>query len=57
VTHSYVPTENGAWSTVTYVSVKTPSGFMTYVDVPTSSGVETYVESVETLRTAHGTAI
>lgn len=57
MTHSYVPTENGAWSTVTYVSVKTPSGFMTYVDVPTSSGVETYVESVETLRTAHGTAI
>jgi hypothetical protein len=42
VTLSYVPTSNGAWSTVSYVTEKTPSGYITYVEVPTPSGVSSY---------------
>jgi hypothetical protein len=56
VTYSYMPTSNGGWSTVTYVTKKTPSGYVTYVEVPTSNGVSSYSESVETIQTAHGTA-
>lgn len=56
VTFSYVPTSYGGWSTVTYVTKKTPSGYITYVDMPTPSGVSTYSESVQTIQTSHGTA-
>jgi hypothetical protein len=54
-THSYVRTSNGGFSTVTYETVPTSSGYITYATYPTSSGTATYTETVSTEVTKSGT--
>jgi hypothetical protein len=54
-THSYVETSNGGFSTVTYETVPTSSGYVTYVSFPTPSGTGSYTETVSTEVTCNGT--